>query len=228
MIIFSDDGGAIDVESSGSVQLGTWEPTGDTTANLTIVSYSDEEGGFRIHASFEVAPDGQTFTASYTFELFDPATGESMGEYGPGMATGTREVAKGPGTPVGSFEDLFGQFEGTPEASPVADLTDAMVQVTLDEFVVGADQLTLTAGQAYTFAITNTGQLVHELVIEPAGANDAPLDQDGQESEVEDIDPGASAELTWTFDEPGRYQFACHVPGHLEQGMVLEFDVVAP
>jgi hypothetical protein len=118
VIIFSDDGGVIDVESSGSVQLGTWEPTGDTTANLTIISYSDEEGGFRIHASFEVAPDGQTFTASYTFELFDPATGESMGEYGPGAATGTREVATGPGTPEGSFEDLFGQFAGTPEASP--------------------------------------------------------------------------------------------------------------
>lgn len=28
-------------------------------------------------------------------------------------------TAEGPGTPVGSFEDLFSQFEGTPEASPV-------------------------------------------------------------------------------------------------------------
>jgi hypothetical protein len=119
LIIFSDDGGVVDVESDGSVSLGTWEPTGDSTANLTITAYEDEEGGYRIHASFEVAPDGQTFTASYTFELVDLETGEGMGEYGPGTATGTREVAEGPGTPVGSFDDLFSQFEGTPEASPV-------------------------------------------------------------------------------------------------------------
>ena len=120
VIIFADDGGVTDVESGGAVQLGVWEPTGDTTANLTITAYSDEEGGFRIRARFEVAPDGQSFTATYTVELFDPATGESMGEYGPGTATGTRVVAEAPGTPMGSFEDLFSQFEGTPEATPVS------------------------------------------------------------------------------------------------------------
>ena len=79
----------------------------------------EEEGAFRIRASIEVAADGQSFTASYTLELLDPATGEGMGEYGPGTATGTRLMAEAPGTPVGSLEDLFSQFEGTPEASPV-------------------------------------------------------------------------------------------------------------
>ena len=118
VIIFADDGSVIDVESSGTVQLGVWEPTGDTTATLTVTSYDEDEGGGTIRASFEVASDGQSFTATYTFELFDPATGESMGEYGPGTATGTRVVAEEPGTPEGSFEDLFSQFGGTPEASP--------------------------------------------------------------------------------------------------------------
>lgn len=120
VIIFADDGSVIDVESSGTVQLGVWEPTGETTATLTVTSYDEDEGGGTIRASFEVAPDGQSFTAAYTFELFDPATGEGMGEYGPGTATGTRLVAEAPGTPVGSFEDLFSQFAGTPEVSPEA------------------------------------------------------------------------------------------------------------
>ena len=118
-VVFTADGGYVDVDSEGTVFLGVWESTGDTTANLTITVYDEEEGAFRIRASIEVAADGQSFTASYTLELLDPATGEGMGEYGPGTATGTRLMAEAPGTPVGSFEDLFSQFEGTPEASPV-------------------------------------------------------------------------------------------------------------
>ncbi len=118
-VVFSADGGYVDVDSEGTVLLGVWEPTGDTTANLTITAYDQEEGAFRIRASFEVAADGQSFTASFTFELLDPKTGDGMGQYGPGTATGTRMVAEAPGTPVGSLEDLFSQFEGTPEASPV-------------------------------------------------------------------------------------------------------------
>jgi hypothetical protein len=118
MVIFSDTGGYVDVESADSVVLGVWEPTGDTTANLTITGY-DEELSYRIRGSIEVAADGQSLTASYTFEPFNPQTGEGMGEYGPGTVTGTRMVAEAPGTPVGSIEDLFSLFGGTPEASPV-------------------------------------------------------------------------------------------------------------
>jgi uncharacterized cupredoxin-like copper-binding protein len=47
----------------------------------------------------------------------------------------------------------------------------------------------------------------------------------GSESEIEDIAPGETDELEWTFTEPGRYQFACHVPGHFEAGMVVEVEV---
>jgi hypothetical protein len=119
VIIFSADGGVVDVESDGSVSLGAWEATGEATANMTLTVYSAEEGAYRIRAAIEVAPDGQSFTAPYTLEVFDPASGESMGEYGPDTATATRLAVEGPGTPVGSLEDLFSQFEGSPEASPV-------------------------------------------------------------------------------------------------------------
>jgi uncharacterized cupredoxin-like copper-binding protein len=43
-----------------------------------------------------------------------------------------------------------------------------------------------------------------------------------RESEIEDIAPGEMAELEWTVTESERYQFACHVPGHFEAGMVIE------
>jgi hypothetical protein len=117
-VVFTDEGAYIDVDCEAFVVIGAWEPTGDTTANLSFTSVDPEGGAYTIRANVEVAADGQSFTAPFTFEIVDPSTGEGGGEYGPGMATGTRIVAEAPGTPVASILDLFGQFEGTPEATP--------------------------------------------------------------------------------------------------------------
>lgn len=116
---FSADGGYSQVDLDGPA-LGAWEPTGETTANLTFSFLADEIGMGTIRASIEVAPDGQTFTASYTLEFTDPATGESSGEIGPGTAEGTLMTVEGPGDPVASLDDFFGGFEGTPEATPAS------------------------------------------------------------------------------------------------------------
>ena len=64
-----------------------------------------------IRATVEVAADGQTFTGDYTIEA--DFEGAPPGEFGPGSVTGTRIVVEPMGTPVGSLDDLFGQFEGT-------------------------------------------------------------------------------------------------------------------
>jgi hypothetical protein len=117
--IFSVDGGYIAAEAEGT-SLGTWEATGASTAILTISdSEVDEEGNALqvvIRASIEVGADGNTFTADYTLEVIGPEF--SSGEAGPAAATGTRLVAEAPGTPVLTLEELFGTFEGTPEATP--------------------------------------------------------------------------------------------------------------
>lgn len=166
--------------------------------------------------------------------------GTHTGEFG-GMAATGAEVSV-PYTAFYSFEDgliseirLYGLVYGlmeqlsapaTPQASPVATSGDEnTVLVGLWEFGISADKVTLTAGEEYTFVATNSGMMIHELVIEPAGTIDEPLEKDDMESEIEDIEPGATAEMTWTFDEAGQYQFACHIPGHYELGMVLEFTV---
>jgi hypothetical protein len=65
-----------------------------------------------------VTSDGQSFTAGYTSEVLDAATGEWSGQIGPSTAEGTRMPVEAPGTPVGSFEDVFGA--ATPEATPGA------------------------------------------------------------------------------------------------------------
>ena len=113
----------------------------------------------------------------------------------------------------------------TPSAEPVC------VGVIVDDFVVRPQRTTFRVGETYIFAVGNEGAAVHEFVIEPAGAVDKPLEAEvnGQEreSELEDLAPGATGELAWTFTESGRYQFSCHVPGHFEAGMIIAVAVVA-
>lgn len=166
--------------------------------------------------------------------------GTHTGEFGGMAATGAQVSV--PYVAAYAFEDgliseirLYGLVYGlmeqlanpaTPQASPVAANGDEFtVNLELWEFGIAADRMTLQVGEEYTFAARNTGMMVHELVIEPAGTIDAPLEKDDMESEIEDIEPGSTAEMTWTFDEAGAYQYACHIPGHYELGMVLEFTV---
>jgi hypothetical protein len=114
--VFTADGTYHEVDPDGTSGLGAWRATGETTMDLTIL-YPGEDGTTHIRATVEMAADGQSFIASYTFELVG-IDGISTGEYGPGEAAGTRLAIEAPGTPVGSMADLFAQFGGTPEATP--------------------------------------------------------------------------------------------------------------
>lgn len=232
--VVTPDGGFVNYTAEGEVNIGVWAPTGDSTADLTIRGVIPGEAGsyggmYVIRASVEVDASGESFTAPYTTEVVDP-DGNGTGQYGPATAIGTRLVAEPMGEPEGSLDELFGQLGGgdAPVASPEGGSAAAgeIVHISLGEFFITTSMPTLNAGTAYTFMAMNVGQMVHELVIEPAGAVDEPLEKDDMESEIEDIGPGQTAELTWTFEEAGMYQFACHIEGHYESGMVLEFEVV--
>ncbi|MNP67044.1 Copper binding protein, plastocyanin/azurin family [compost metagenome] len=39
------------------------------------------------------------------------------------------------------------------------------------------------------------------------------------------VEPGKTAELTWTFSEATRLEFACNIPGHYQAGMVGKLTV---
>jgi hypothetical protein len=113
LAIFTSDGIYLEVSEGASPSVGVWESTGDTTGQLTF-QFLDGGGMGMVRASVEVS--GDTLTAEYTLEFIDP-TGSSTGQYGPGMAEGTRIAAEPMGTPAGTLDDLFGQF-GPPEATP--------------------------------------------------------------------------------------------------------------
>jgi uncharacterized cupredoxin-like copper-binding protein len=105
------------------------------------------------------------------------------------------------------------------------------VSVKLGDFNVTPGMTELKAGTTYLFEITNAGAATHEFVLEPATAVDEPLSRVANgvkaEAEAEDIAPGQTKDVLWTFPAPGEYQMACHVPGHFEAGMKSVFKVVA-
>jgi hypothetical protein len=119
LVRFSADGGYLQIDPDGTNSIGAWEPTGDNSAILTLTFVTEEDGTSTARATVDVDPDGETFTATYTLEFVD-LSGESSGEIGPGTAEGTRMVVEGPGEPVASFEEAFGEFEATPEATPAS------------------------------------------------------------------------------------------------------------
>lgn len=114
--IFSD-GAAILSSADGITGHGAWEPTGDATTNLTFTLIFEDGTRLLIRASVEVDADGQSFTSPYTNEFVDLSR-KGTGEIGPGTAEGTRIETEGPGTPIASFEEFFGETEGTTVATP--------------------------------------------------------------------------------------------------------------
>ena len=76
--------------------------------------------------------------------------------------------------------------------------------------------IAVARGETVTFSVTTMGPTVHEFMVGPADAVAA--DQPGT-PEIADIGMMATKSLTFTFDGPGPYAFACHADGHYEAGM---------
>lgn len=120
-LVLAADGTAIDVGLYQTTSVGVWEPTGASTATVTLTAeVQNGPGNIVIRASITVAPDGKTFSGTFTSQItFDPEHNGTSGEIGPGKVTGARMVAQAPGTPAMSFQDFL-RVPGTPAASPVA------------------------------------------------------------------------------------------------------------
>jgi uncharacterized cupredoxin-like copper-binding protein len=101
--------------------------------------------------------------------------------------------------------------------------TPVEVQVTATEFKFDSSLTTFSVGTPYHFVLTNKGSVGHDWMILAAGEKD----ETKSVVEVEDTDfpPGKTLTKDYTFTQPGNYEFACHVAGHYEAGMVLKIVV---
>jgi uncharacterized cupredoxin-like copper-binding protein len=108
------------------------------------------------------------------------------------------------------------------------------VDATLTDFTIDLSADSAPAGEV-TFKVQNDGPSVHEFVVFQTDlAEDAlPTDDEGNVAEgdefapvdeIEDIEDGASPELTVDL-EAGPYVIICNVPLHYGEGMHTSFTV---
>lgn len=86
--------------------------------------------------------------------------------------------------------------------------------------------LSVEEGETIRFAVTNAGELEHEIVLGTEESNLAHMEEMARMGQMDHDDPNAlrlgpdeEGELTWTFSNAGTFQFACLIPGHMQAGM---------
>lgn len=84
-------------------------------------------------------------------------------------------------------------------------------------------EISVRSGTRLRFVVTNHDPIPHELIVgdEEVHAQHATGTHAGHPpipGEVT-VRPGGIAVTTFTFDEPGVVNFACHLPGHYDYGM---------
>lgn len=103
-----------------------------------------------------------------------------------------------------------------------------------DDMKFSPDRLRIQLNETIRFQVRNRGKVMHEMVIgdsktlkEHAALMKKHPNMEHDEPYMAHVSPGKRADLVWTFNRAGKFQFACLVPGHFEAGMIGEIEVVA-
>jgi uncharacterized cupredoxin-like copper-binding protein len=122
-----------------------------------------------------------------------------------------------------------GATSGTATAAPSQPSGPVRVEVTLtDKLKVEPATMTVPAGVPVTFAVTNSGAVLHEFVVGDEAVqaeHEEEMKEAGGMTMVDDepnaigVEPGQTKELVMTFDAPGTTLAGCHVVGHYGAGM---------
>ena len=104
----------------------------------------------------------------------------------------------------------------------------------LDTMRFSPEKLEVEQGETIRFVVRNAGAVMHEFVIGTKKENDAHaammLKHPGMEHDepyMAHVAQGKSAEIVWTFNRPGEFDFACLIAGHYQAGMVGKLKVTA-
>ena len=107
---------------------------------------------------------------------------------------------------------------------------DVTVRIGVHYTLFEPDRLTVVAGTRVRFLLVNEDPINHELItggpeVHRRHATGTEAEHPAIPGEVS-VRPNGSAITTFTFDDVGTYEFACHLPGHYEYGMKGTIDVV--
>lgn len=136
-----------------------------------------------------------------------------------------------------------------------ADKASRSVEVVMSDIAFSPQTIDIKAGETVRFVLVNKGQLLHEFnlgdaamharhqqemlqmqqsgMLTPTGMKemdhsamagmDHVMKHDDPNSVL--VEPGKTAELTWTFSKATNLEFACNIPGHYQAGMVGKLTV---
>jgi uncharacterized cupredoxin-like copper-binding protein len=139
---------------------------------------------------------------------------------------GGNGVANMRGPSGSSGPAMAGGMMGNRAAASPAPAGVRTVQVQLGEMWVRPQYTSVQAGKV-TFVARNTGQAVHELMVERTPIK---FDSPGRPTEdaaigmIEDMEPGMSGRITLKL-AAGTYNLFCNVPGHYAAGQHTRFTV---
>ena len=92
--------------------------------------------------------------------------------------------------------------------------------------------ITVREGETIRFVHRNTGKVMHEFVLGTKQELDAHAammkkhpGMEHDEPYMAHVAPGRNAEMIWTFNRAGEFDFACLLPGHYDAGMVGKVTV---
>lgn len=95
-----------------------------------------------------------------------------------------------------------------------------------DDMRFSPSHIGVREGETVRLRIANGGRLLHELVIGTREELQAHAElmkkhpgMEHDEPYMAHVNPGQKGEITWTFNRPGDFEFACLIPGHFEAGM---------
>lgn len=110
---------------------------------------------------------------------------------------------------------------GSPKAA-TRTITIAMT----DAMRFNPDRIRVRSGETVRFVVRNTGKMLHEMVLgtpaalqEHAALMEKFPDMEHDAPWTVHVAPGQSGEIVWTFNRPGRFEFACLIAGHYQAGM---------
>jgi Cu+-exporting ATPase len=158
--------------------------------------------------------------------ILRPLLRERVGEYAYLVGIALIAVAVGATALVFARSDMARAAEmsmgGAAQTRPV---TRTIQVSTTDTLRFAPENLTVRAGETISFEISNPGVVPHELFLGTAAeqqaheaemASGAPMH--AEPGQV-DIPAGKTVRLVYTFDQPGTFEYGCHVPGHYAAGM---------
>lgn len=103
----------------------------------------------------------------------------------------------------------------------------------LDSMRFAPDRIDVRQGETVRLRIANAGKAMHEYVLgtrqyldEHAEMMKKFPNMEHDEPYMAHVAPGKKAEIVWTFNRAGDFDFGCLLPGHYEAGMVGKVRVL--